>query len=70
MIVSYMPRKKKIVKPKETIEQMLGRLVLHDGKWAIDINGTLVVFPQETTRREVEQVIRDGYDLATGKSSN
>lgn len=62
--------KPKITDPKETVEEMIARLQLHEGKWAIKINGTLLVFPLETTRAQVESVLREGYDLATGKSAN
>jgi hypothetical protein len=60
---------KKIV-PDETVEEMIGRLQLYQGCWAIKIQGSLLVFPQETTRSQVESVLREGYALATGQSGN
>lgn len=62
--------KKKIKEPTETVEEMLGRLELYNGCWSIKIQGQLLVFPQETTRAQVEEVIKEGYALATGKNVN
>ena len=64
-----MTRKLK-AKIEESVEDMIGRLELYQGRWAIKIKGQMLVFPLETTREQVESVLREGYDIATGKSAN
>lgn len=63
-------KSRKIIEPKESVEEMIGRLKLHEGCWAIEINGQLLVFPQDCTRAHVEGVLKDGYDRATGADLN
>lgn len=42
-------------------EKLLSRLQIYEGAWSILVRKTLYVFPQETTKREAENVLRKAW---------
>lgn len=52
------------------LEAFLEKLELYKGRWAIEIKGAYYVFPQETTRKQAEEVLRRAYDIYSGKGAN
>lgn len=52
------------------LDEFIEKLELYKGRWAIEIRGQLYVFPQETTRKQAEEVLRRAYDIYSGKGAN
>jgi len=50
----------------EDMTTLLGRLELYKGAWALDVGGSLYVFPQNTTRSEVEKVLQMALNMKKG----